>query len=211
MNKILKIGIVSLALAAAGGGWAASASTAQPVTPMTPNDLVPALAVPQSQSDLEVAKALPASAQSRIEVSTARIAGADELGQYVVATTGNRQEVCVFIRTNTEKHVTGGYCAKLVDFYSSGAFFGIHGSGTGGVNGDLMVYLLPRGVDTTSLTTRQGASFTGISRQANSQILATTNPAALPSRLALQRLCGGPAFEFIGNHSVPPPASVPRS
>ncbi|WP_156144004.1 hypothetical protein [Sinomonas humi] len=89
--------------------------------------------------------------------------------------------------------MTIGSCAKTEDFYDIGLRLDTGGSAIGR---NLVVFLLPKGVDATPLKLLPGVSYVGTGK-GNQQIIASTTPEEIPARLELRRDLG-PAFEFDG-------------
>lgn len=147
-------GAVGLFLAATA--LPAAASSAQPV-----EDVIPALAVPQSAAD-----AAPDTVNLDalgIDAHELRSLGSDDVADYWVARSGN-EDVCLIAYVRGGNEVSSSACTSIADFYQTGLGI-VTGESRSNPDRSTEAYLIPSDVDANLVPqvaeARQGAALAG--------------------------------------------------
>ena len=116
MKKTHIVGTVGAAVVVALGG--ALPAVANSTSAVSVEDLIPALAAPQVESD-RAPEGMDLAALGGIEPDSLRALGGDDAGDYWVGRAGGA-EVCLVTRLAVDPDLAASTCAPITDFYRSG-------------------------------------------------------------------------------------------
>lgn len=148
------VGVIGLFLAATA--MPAAASSAQPV-----EEVIPALAVPQTPADS--APDIVNLDALGVEASELRSLGSDDVADYWVARSGN-EDVCLIAYVRGGNEVSSSACVSIADFYQTGLGI-VTGESRDNPERATEAYLIPSDVDAAlvpnSAQARQVTASTG--------------------------------------------------